>query len=63
MKPVLILYLAILCLSVVFSAPAPSGVLTFATAGAALGVSDIAALVGAGFVKKAVLLALTAEQQ
>ena len=63
MKPVLILCLAILCLSVVFSAPAPTGVTGLTIATTALGVSDIAALVGAGFVKKAVLLALTAEQQ
>ena len=65
MKPVLILCLAVLCLSVVLSAPAPSG-LTFAATGVtlgALGVSDIAALAGAGLLKTAVVLALTAPQQ
>ena len=66
MKPVLILCLAVLCLSVVFSAPAPTVVvsgLTGVTLGTtALGVSDIAALAGAGLLKTAVVLALTAQQ-
>ena len=60
MKPVLILCLAVLCLSVVLSAPAPSG-LTIAATGVtlgALGVSDIAALAGAGLLTKAGLLVL-----
>ena len=64
MKPVLILCLAVLCLSVVLSAPAPSG-LTIAATGVtlgALGVSDIAALAGAGLLKTAVVLALTAPE-
>ena len=63
MKPVLILCLAILCLSVVFSAPAPTGVTGLTIATTALGVSDFAALAGAGFLTKAGILALIAQQQ
>ena len=65
MKPVLILCLALLCLSVVLSAPAPSG-LTIAATGVTLGAltpSSAAALAGAALLKKAVVLAVLADPQ
>ena len=66
MKPVLIAYLALVCLSMVFAAPAPFGTLTLPViaVGGSVAAADLAALalVKGAAIKGGILLAAAANR-